>query len=220
MFLLRRCAVICAAVGLSLVGAAAPASAAPQLNSQDRAYLMGAHQSNLAEITTGRLAQRKGSTERIRELGAMLVADHTKLDANLRKVAAAADVTLPNAPNAEQRALAAKLAAADGAEFDAQFVSGQLAAHAKAMALGKNELARGSDRAVKADARAAAPVIAKHHRVFSEQARSMELPSHVHAGLSGAAAGSENTVPTALIGLGAVLVAAGGVLAIRRRTAA
>jgi putative membrane protein len=101
------------------------------LSEQDRVFLRGAHQSNLAEIATGKLAQSKGSSAEVKQLGALLIADHTKLDASLRKVADAANVSLPQQPNAEQRALQAKLQAASGDDFDAMFVAGQLEGHAK-----------------------------------------------------------------------------------------
>jgi putative membrane protein len=214
--ILRRCALACAAIGLSLAGALPASAAGTALNAQDKEYLTGAHQSNLAEIATGTMAQQKGSSAEIKQLGAMLVTDHTKLDANLRKVATAVNASLPSAPNAEQRALSAKLAAASGQTFDSLFVSGQLAGHAKAMALGKKELSAGSDPAVKNDAKAAAPVIAKHHQMFMDQAERMNLPTTVGAGLSSVAA-DRNALPLGLLAAGTALVAVGVVLTLRRR---
>lgn len=217
--ILRRCIITCAALTLSVAGTVPAFAGGTALNAQDKAYLVGAHQTNLAEIATGKLAQSKGGSDRIKELGAMLVSDHTKLDASLRKVAAGVNVSLPKVPNAQQRALGEKLAASSVDDFDALFVSGQLTGHVKAMALGKAELSGGSDPAVTKDAEAAAPVIAKHHDRFMEQAQSMNLPTGVDAGLSSAAA-RDNTVPVALAALGALLVLAGGVLAVRRRVMA
>jgi hypothetical protein len=45
----------------------------------------------------------------------MLVADHIKLDAAIRKVATAKKVSLPAAPNAKQKAMQAKLTGASAA---------------------------------------------------------------------------------------------------------
>jgi putative membrane protein len=156
---------------------------------------MGAHQLNLAEIAAGKLAQSKGSSQEVKDLGAMLVTDHTKLDAAVRKVATTAEVSLPSAPNAEQKAMQAKLMNAPAGEFDARFVAGQLAGHAKTMALGEKETKHGSDAAVMKAASDAAPVIAQHHDKFMDQARAMGLPEHVDAGLSGAAATANNQIP-------------------------
>lgn len=219
MSILRRCALGCAAILLSLGGAVPAFAAGTALNAQDKAYLTGAHQSNLAEIATGTMAEKKGSSAEIKKLGAMLVADHTKLDANLRKVAATAKVSLPKAPNAQQRALGAKLATLSGESFDSTFVTGQLTGHAKAMALGKKEMSNGSDPAVMKDATAAAPVIAKHHDMFMQQAESMNLPTSVDAGLAGTAP-HRGMLPIALLAGGTILVAAGVVLTLRRRATA
>ena len=147
----------------------------------------------------------------------MLVADHTNLDAALRKVAATAKVSLPAAPNAEQRAMQAQLMNASAGEFDAIFVAGQIKGHAKAMALGEQELSKGTDAAVKKAAAASAPVIKGHHTKFMAQAKSMGLPEAVDSGLSGAAATSTNALSAGLIGLGALLIISGFVLAVHHR---
>ncbi|ADB31013.1 hypothetical protein Kfla_1919 [Kribbella flavida DSM 17836] len=214
----RRCLLLVAAAGLVVAGGTTTATATgTAVSDQDRAFLRGAHQSNLAEIATGKLAQAKGSSDRVKDLGALLVSDHTKLDAALRRVAAAANVSLPTTPNAEQRALQAKLTAAGAGEFDALFVAGQLEGHAKTMAIGERELANGSDARVIKAAKDSAPVIASHHEKFMAAARSLGLPDSVDAGTSGLAATADNTVPAGLVGLGALLAGLGAFLVLRRR---
>jgi putative membrane protein len=221
--LVLRALSIAAAAALVVAGATVAQAAPTALNAQDRSYLQGAHQSNLAEIATGKLAQTKGSSKAVKELGMMLVADHTKLDAALRKVAAAKQVSLPSAPNAEQRAMQAKLAAASGADFDAMFVSGQIVGHAKTMALGMKEAKAGQDPTVKKAAAAAAPVVAEHHDKFVAQADAMGLPAAVDAGRSPAAmATTPGTARLAvpLIAGGVILTLAGLVLLRRRHAGA
>lgn len=218
--LARSVAATAAAVVVLAGGAGIATASTTELNDQDRAFLIGSHQSNLAEIATGKLAQSKGQSQEVKDLGAMLVADHTKLDAAARPLAQRGNVKLPAAPNAEQRALAAKLTAASASEFDALFVAGQIAAHAKAMRIGEAEISGGQDPAVVAAAKNAAPVIMKHHHEAQALARAMDLPVGVDAGRSGEAGGSPVDVPVGLVGLGALLVAAGVVVAVRRPAAA
>ena len=62
-------------------------AANPQVSSQDRGWLVAAHQSNLAEISSGKLAAEKGHTAAVRKAGRMLTQDHAKLDSKLRPVA-------------------------------------------------------------------------------------------------------------------------------------
>ncbi|WP_433167068.1 DUF4142 domain-containing protein [Kribbella sp. CA-247076] len=219
MVVFRRCALVAVAALVVVAGGVGTAEArSTALSPTDRAFLAGAHQSNLAEIATGKLAQAKGQSAEVKELGAMLVADHTALDAALREVAASVRVSLPATPNAEQRAMQAQLSKASGEEFDAMFVAGQLKGHAAAMALGEKELSNGTDASVKKAAADSAPVIMKHHEMFMAQAKAMGLPASVHSGLSGVAASAGHQVPAVLMGLGCLLIAGGLVLAMRRRT--
>jgi putative membrane protein len=203
-----------AAVGLLLVPATA-ASAAP--SDQDSTYLKAAHQSNLTEIAGGKIAQQKATSQQVKDLAARFISDHTKLDAALTKTAATLNVTLPDAPNAEQQALAARYQATSGKQFDTLFISTQMTAHMKAMALGRTEISDGSDAQAKKAATDAAPVVASHHTALESAARDLGVPDSINTGTGGLAA--HRTVRSsaiALIALGMTLVA-GAVLVLRRR---
>lgn len=211
----KRAALALGAVALFLAPATA-ASAAP--SDQDRTYLRAAHQSNLAEIAGGRLAQQKGRSQQVKDLGARFVADHTRLDAAVRETASALNVDLPSEPNAEQKAIAARYQATSGDEFDDLYISTQMELHMKAMALGEKELADGSDAQAKRVAQSAAPVIAAHHDQLNSAARALGLPQMVGTGTGGQAAAGALTRPAvAMLGLGALLLTAASVLLLRRR---
>ena len=156
-------AAIAQAHPITMPSAAATDAARPdQVSQQDVTFLVQAHQSNLAEIATGRLAERKASSAKVRALGRMFVRDHTRLDAELVKVAKKLGVRLPSAPNAQQKALAAKLEKLTGRAFDRAWLDAQIMAHRKAIALGEREIARGLNKDVVRLAKKSAPVI-KHH---------------------------------------------------------
>ena len=206
-------ALACAAVGL----ASGTAVAAP--SSQDRAFLVAAHQNNLTEIEAGKAALQKSRNDVVRRHGQLFIRDHTRLDADLRKVAGDLDVDLPSRPSAAQRATLASVSAKSGSAFDAAWLASQLAGHRQAKADGQRELAQGSDARVKQLARAAAPVIQMHLDMLEEATGSV---SGVAAGTGGQAA----TRPAGRTALGATLLALGGLLAAgsvvlsrRRRTA-
>jgi putative membrane protein len=206
-------ALACAYLGLSAgIAAAAPSA-------QDKAFLVAAHQSNLTEIQAGKAALDKSGNGVVRRHGQLFIRDHTRLDADLRKVADALNVDLPSQPSAAQRATLASVSAKSGAAFDAAWLSSQLAGHRQARADGQRELAQGSDAQVKKLAQAAAPVIQMHLDMLEEATGSV---SGVAAGTGGQAA----TRPAARTALGGTLLALGGlfvagslVLARRRRTA-
>ena len=211
MFFQRLAAV--AGVATLLLVPATAASAAP--SDQDVAYMQAAHQSNLAEIATGNLAQEKARSQEVKDLGARWVEDHTKLDTALREAAEGFGVDLPDAPNAEQRALARRYEAASAAEFDALWIPTQMDQHMKSMRLGQTEIARGSDAQAKKLAQDAAPVIAAHHELLEEAANELGVPSSIGTGTGGQAAQS-NLAPA--IGLGALgLFLVGAALFLLRR---
>lgn len=215
MFLKRFAAV--AGVATLLLVPATAASAAP--SEQDTAYLQAAHQSNLAEIATGNLAQQKAESQEVKDLGARWVEDHTKLDSALQETAEALDVELPDAPNAEQRALARRYEAASGSEFDALWIPTQMDAHMKAMRLGETEIAEGSDAQAKKVAQDAAPVVAAHHELLEEAANALGVPSSINTGTGGQAAQS-SVAPAIGLGILGLFLVGAALFLLRRRSPA
>jgi putative membrane protein len=213
--LLNRIAVSAVAVGGLLLLSGTAAFAAP--SGPDSTYLKAAHQSNLAEIAGGGLAQSKADSQQVKDLGARFVTDHTKLDKVLRQTASSLGVSLPSAPNAQQQALAARYKAASGRQFDSLFISTQMDAHMAAMRLGQTEIANGTDASAKKAAQDAAPVIASHHDLLSAAARDLGVPDSINTGTGGLAARSGlNGAGVSLLSLGVLLVA-GAILVLRRR---
>jgi putative membrane protein len=204
-----------AALALPAAASAAPA-AAP--NAQDRQWMVAAHQSNLAEIAAGKAAQQKATTSKVRTLGAMFIRHHTAQDAQLRAAAGSLGVRLPSAPNAQQRASLAAVAAKSGAAFDSAWIAQQTVSHRQTLAATDREIANGSDATALKLARASRPVVAMHYRELTSGSGS---PGSIGAGTGGQAATDARVPGLALTGVGVLLVAAaGGVLLARRRTTA
>jgi putative membrane protein len=155
-----------------------PASAlqANPISSQDQTYLQQAHQTNLAEIAAGTVAEQKGTSAEVRALGKRLVTDHSNLDQALQKVASSEGVALPATPNTQQQALARQYAAATGSAFDRLFITTQLAGHMQAMQAGQTEIDQGMAAPVKGAAQAAAPVIAAHTSLLNQAAKALGIP--------------------------------------------
>ncbi len=151
-------------------------SGSATVTGQDAKYLQQAHQTNLAEIAAGHLAQQKGNSQTVKNLGAKFVHDHTKLDNALKPVAQNAGVSLPQAPNANQQAVASRLKAVSGSQFDTLFVTTQLAGHTQAIQAGQTEIASGTNPQVVNLARDSAPVIESHHQALESAARTLNIP--------------------------------------------
>ncbi|MER7208680.1 DUF4142 domain-containing protein [Streptosporangium sp. NPDC000239] len=152
-----------AVMALSGTAAGAVASTAPpDANEQDRRFLVQAHQDNLAGITAGRAAVRKGHDRDVRALGRRLVTDHTRLDAEVRQVAQRLSVSLPEEATTAQRIQYNRISARNGDAFDWAWLSVAAVDRRAALARGAKELADGSSAQVKRLAADARPVLLRH----------------------------------------------------------
>jgi putative membrane protein len=90
-------------------------------------------EANTADIETGGLAEKMGSTKAIRDFGAMLARDHKNVRQQGRDLAKKLGVT-PTLPSPDEYAKAhadamKKLRALEGAEFDKAFLEHEVAYH-------------------------------------------------------------------------------------------
>jgi putative membrane protein len=88
---------------------------------------------NTAEVETGSLAQKQGSSKEVRDFGAMLARDHEMVRQQGRDLAAKLGVT-PTPPKDDQgakdhAAAMARLRPLKGAEFDRAFLQHEVAFH-------------------------------------------------------------------------------------------
>ncbi|MEU4692968.1 DUF4142 domain-containing protein [Actinoplanes sp. NPDC023714] len=159
-------------VGLTatLLAPATAATAAPAAYPGDAAFLTAAHQVNLAEIAAGRIAFTKSADPVVKGLAVTFMRDHIRLDGQLTQVARQLRVPLPPEPNEEQQSLARGYEAAGPDTFDEYFITTQLAAHRKSLAMVEAAVAEGDSAEVRTLAGGAAPVIERHHDALHEAA--------------------------------------------------
>ncbi|WP_328344259.1 DUF4142 domain-containing protein [Micromonospora sp. NBC_00421] len=155
---------------------AATAQAAAQPSAQDTQYLQAVHQVNLAEIVTGNLAQKKGQNEQVKQLGQQFVTDHTQLDQTVQNTAQQLNVTLPNAPTADQQKVIDKLNGLNGAAFDKAWVTAELAGHVQAIQATQTEISQGSEQSVVQLAQDALPVLQAHYDALVALAQELGIP--------------------------------------------
>jgi putative membrane protein len=151
---MNRFAIACAAAVLPLCAFGA--------DSPDAAFYMEAAQGGMAEVELGKLASEKGASEGVRNFGKQMVTDHGKANAKLKAAAMKNGVQLPAEPNAEQKAVKAKLQAMSGAAFDSAYVDSQVKDHDKTIALLEKEIGGGRDADAKAWASESLPVVKQH----------------------------------------------------------
>ena len=107
-------------LGLAITAILVPAAdaQAPPATPTEQAFLVGATQANLFEITTGTIAQRRARTAAVRRLGRLFVRHHTAMQAQVSAVAGTLGLTLPTALRPDQQALVGRLRQVRRATFD------------------------------------------------------------------------------------------------------
>jgi putative membrane protein len=126
-------------------------------------YLSMAGSSDQFEIQSGQLAQQMSQNPGIRQIGQMLVADHTSSTQQLMAAAQSAGITPPPpAMRPEHAALLQQIQSAPPGQFDMVFRDVQIQAHQQALQLHQNYASGGDTPALRTAATNIAPVVQNH----------------------------------------------------------
>jgi len=101
----------------------------PEISGDDAKFAVEAANGGMAEVILGKLAMEKASDPRVKDFGAMMVKDHSQANAELKKIAAARNITLPDSISADEQKLKNDLSAKSGADFDKAYVQAMLDDH-------------------------------------------------------------------------------------------
>ncbi|WP_328646144.1 DUF4142 domain-containing protein [Amycolatopsis sp. NBC_00348] len=194
-----RFAALFAATAALLLGAVLPA-AAGELQQTDRTLLTRLKQHTLWAVPAGRLAAERGTNRRVRDVAARIADDQARLDVALRAAADRIAITLPTEPTDQERAWAAEIAAASGAEFDRAYVNRLRAEYGDLFALASDVRAGTRDDDVRAFAQTAVDT-ALGHLTLLESTGLAETTSLL------VSATEDDTLDGGDIALGSVLVA-------------
>jgi predicted outer membrane protein len=117
---------------------------------------------NLWEIPMGDLAVKRGTTQAVKDAGAVMFKDHTALNVSVKDLAAKYDVQLPDQPTSSQRSWMAEISSKTGTEFDRVFVDRVRAAHGTVFGLVAEVRAEALNEPIRAFAQSANEIVMKH----------------------------------------------------------
>jgi putative membrane protein len=141
---------------------AAPKAAQGQVAAADQQLMKDIGEANLAEIETGKLAQKNAGKQDVKAFGAMMVEDHGKSLRQLQTLATGKGVQLPDAPNAKHAAAAKALQSMTGDSFDKRYSSMAVTDHQETLALLKKVQQSAKDPELRNFASEAVPVVSTH----------------------------------------------------------
>ena len=100
---------------------------------KDAQFVVNAAEMNIEEIQLGQLAQQKGSSTHVKELGKMMVAMHTKSQSDLAVMANNKFISIPTSPTDDAMDAYNKLNEKTGADFDKAYADMMVDKHKDAI---------------------------------------------------------------------------------------
>jgi predicted outer membrane protein len=152
--------------GLDTLDAQSVSTKFGPLSALDRDFITRVRLAGLWELPAGQQAEQKGTSQAVRTAGAHLVEGHTVLDDRVRDVASRLALALPDRPSAQQRQWLATLAAAQGEEYDRDFVNILRRAHGKVFTIVAQVRATTRNSLVRALADDANTVVLDHIKIL------------------------------------------------------
>jgi putative membrane protein len=122
---------IAAIAGATLMCTAAVHARTADSTTASRAFVKEAIQGDLAEVQIGRLAQKKGASDGVKQFGQRLESDHAANLEKAKSLAASLGAAPPAEPNAKQKFTYHQLSHLSGQQFDRQFARKMVKDHEK-----------------------------------------------------------------------------------------
>ena len=107
--------------------------------SSDKTFVTKAAEGGMTEVDAGKMAQEKGSSQDVKDFGAMMVKDHTANNADLEALAKAKGMMVPSTLDSMHQKEIDKLSKLSGADFDKAYIDAMVKGHTKMLKLMKGE---------------------------------------------------------------------------------
>lgn len=92
-------------------------------------FAVEAANGGLMEVELGKIAQEKGTSQRVKDFGAMMVRDHGKANDELKALATSKNITLPDSVGAEHRDHIMDMSKKTGKDFDKAYIDMMVSDH-------------------------------------------------------------------------------------------
>ena len=176
---MRKGLVLMALVSLFAIGSMSlPAFAAEKgLSKADKAFVRSAAGGGMMEVQMGQLAAKNAASQEVKDFGNMMVTDHGKANDELKTLAAAKEVKLPEKLGAKQKEKVDKLSKLSGPEFDKKYMQTMVKDHVKDVEKFKKAAKNVKDTEVNAWASKTLPTLERHLQKAKELAEKVGAPA-------------------------------------------
>ena len=207
---MRRALFMLVVGAIALAGAGAASAQTDAVSEQDKTFLKAQQETNLAEVALGKIVIERATSEKVRDLATMLVAEHQQVSELNRALSSKLGLDIPEQPSATHLETAETIKSQSGAAFDAAFVAAQVEGHTKSVAAAQKEISSGSHPDVKAFATSYLPKAQMHLQHSQTTQAALASPDATETARDGSApalarTGTESG-PLTAIGLGLALL--------------
>jgi len=146
----------------------------------DTEFVMKAASDGLMEVELGGIAQINGGSARVKNFGDKMLADHSKVNNDLKALASAQSIDLPSGLIPEHQQHVTRLKALHGVDFDKAYMKMMLEDHKEDVNDFQNQAEHGSNKEIKSFAAKTLPVLTVH--LDSAKAISASMNNTVSSG--------------------------------------
>ena len=149
------------------------------LSAADRKFVSDAATGGLLEVELGKLAVQKAASEAVRQFGQRMVDDHSQAAEQLKQIAQAKAMTLPDSLDAKQRKEVERLQKLSGPQFDQAYMKLMLEDHQQDIRVFRKEVQQGSDSDIKSFAATTLPKLHDHLAMARDAVRTAKFTDPV-----------------------------------------
>lgn len=128
----------------------------------DRQFIMEAASGGMLEVEAGRLAEQNGRNQRVKAFAAMMVRDHSAANEQLRAIASARNIMLPDTMMEKHRKHLDMITKSQGAAFDKNYMDHMVMAHNEDINKFQVASNNAQDTAVRGFATRSLPILRMH----------------------------------------------------------
>jgi putative membrane protein len=136
----------------------------------DTEFAVEAADASMLEVRLGELAQTNGASAKVKDLGKMMVADHTVANEELKSLATQKNISLPGTLSEKSQKEYDDLAEKRGEDFDKAYADAMVDGHKKVISKFQKEADDGKDAELKSWASTKLPTL-QHHLTASEETK-------------------------------------------------
>ena len=161
---------------LLLAGALACGTVRGQnLNRPDQRFVQVGIQEAMAQVKLGQLAQERGSSQIVKEFGARMEAHQGKVGDQLKEIASANSVTIPDQIRTKDQTLYDRLSKLSGAQFDREYIRALVVDRAVDVAAFRRESQSAADITVRDLATKMLPAMEEHLRLARDDSAKLGI---------------------------------------------